>query len=263
MSYNTIEFAISDGVATLTLNRPKSLNSFNAEMFAEIRDALRQVKGNAEVRCLLITGAGRGFCAGQDLGDRNVAPEEQMPDLGASVENNYNPLIRSIKSLEIPVICAVNGVAAGAGANLALACDIVFAARSASFIQAFCKIGLPPDSGGTWHLPRLVGHARAMALAMLGDKVNAEQAEQWGMIWKCVDDEQLLVAAGGLARHLAAQATFGLSLAKRAINASYTNTLDQQLDLERDFMRLGGRSEDYREGVTAFMAKRKPAFKGR
>ena len=263
MSYNTIEFSIADGVATLTLNRPKNLNSFNAEMFEEIRDALKQVKDNAGVRCLLITGNGRGFCAGQDLGDRNVAPGEQMPDLGESVEKNYNPLIRTIKSLAIPVVCAVNGVAAGAGANLALACDLVYAARSASFIESFCKLGLVPDSGGTWHLPRLIGHARAMGLALLGDKLNAEQAERWGLIWKCVDDDKLLDEAASVARHLATQPTLGLSMIKRAINASYTNTLDQQLELERDFMRLGGRSEDYREGVAAFMEKRQPVFKGR
>lgn len=263
MSYNTIEFAIADGVATLTLNRPNSLNSFNTEMFEEIRAALKQVKDDPAVRCLLLTGTGRGFCAGQDLSDRSVAPGEQLPDLGASVENNYNPLIRAIKGLQIPVVCAVNGVAAGAGASLVLACDLVFAARSASFVQAFCRLGLIPDSGSTWHLPRLVGHARAMGLALLGDKLNAEQAEQWGLIWKCVDDDKLMEEAGGMARHLATQPTFGLAMIKRAINASYTNTLDQQLDLERDCMRLGGRSEDYREGVAAFMEKRKPVFKGR
>jgi len=263
MNYNTIEFVIADGLATLTLNRPKSLNSFNTEMHSEIRDVLKQVKNNSEIRCLLLTGAGRGFCAGQDLSDRAVAPGEQVPDLGDSLENNYNPLIRNLKTLEMPVVCAVNGVAAGAGANVALACDLVFAARSASFIQSFCKLGLIPDSGGTWHLPRLLGHARAMGLALLGDKLSAEQAEQWGLIWKCVDDEQLLEEATNVARHLATQPTFGLSMIKRAINASYTNTLDQQLDLERDFMRLGGRSEDFQEGVNAFMEKRPPVFKGR
>jgi 2-(1,2-epoxy-1,2-dihydrophenyl)acetyl-CoA isomerase len=179
------------------------------------------------------------------------------------VENNYNPLIRTFKGLEMPVVCAVNGVAAGAGANLALACDLVYAARSASFIQSFCKLGLVPDSGGTWHLPRLLGHARALGLALLGDKLSAEQAEHWGLIWKCVDDDKLMEEAGQVACHLATQPTFGLSMIKRAINASYTNTLDQQLDLERDFMRLGGRSDDYREGVKAFMEKRPAQFKGR
>jgi 2-(1,2-epoxy-1,2-dihydrophenyl)acetyl-CoA isomerase len=263
MSYNTIEFAIADGVATLILNRPKSLNSFNAEMFEEIRAALQQVQGNPEVRCLLLTGNGRAFCAGQDLNDRQVAPGQQLPDLGASVENNYNPLVLTLRSLQFPVVCAVNGVAAGAGANLAFACDLVYAARSASFIESFCNLGLLPDSGGTWHLPKLLGHARALGLALLGDRISAEQAEQWGLIWKCVDDDRLLEEATQVARHLATQPTLGLAMIKRAINASYTNTLEQQLDLERDCMRLGGRSEDYREGVAAFVEKRKPVFKGR
>ncbi|HXH03673.1 MAG TPA: 2-(1,2-epoxy-1,2-dihydrophenyl)acetyl-CoA isomerase PaaG [Candidatus Competibacteraceae bacterium] len=262
MGYETILLEIAESVATLTLNRPERLNSFNARMHEEVRDALKRVQGEKTVRALLLTGAGRGFCAGQDLSDRNVAPGAAMPDLGESIERNYNPLIRTLRTLEIPVVCAVNGVAAGAGANLALACDLVLAARSASFIQAFCKIGLIPDSGGTWILPRLVGQARAMGLAMLGDKVSAEQAEAWGMIWRCVDDGKLMDEAQALARHLATQPTRGLALSKRALNASSTNTLDQQLDLERDFQRLAGRSEDYREGVAAFIEKRQPLFKG-
>lgn len=263
MSFEHILFAIEQGVATLTLNRPEQLNSFNAAMHQEIREALEQVRQNAEVRCLLITGAGRGFCAGQDLSDRNVAPGAAAPDLGESIEKNYNPLIRSLRDLPLPVICAVNGVAAGAGANIALACDIVLAARSASFIQAFCKIGLLPDSGGTWTLPRAVGMARAKALALLGDRLSAEQAEQWGMIWRCVDDVALQDEALKLARQLATQPTYGLALIKRALNASASNSFDAQLDLERDLQRLAGRSEDYREGVSAFMAKRTPEFKGR
>ncbi len=261
--FETIQFEIrDDAVAVLTLNRPERLNSFNPKMHEEVRDALKRVaKGGA--RALLITGAGRGFCAGQDLQDRNVAPGEAMPDLGLSIEKGYNPLIRTLRTLELPVIAAVNGVAAGAGANLALACDIVFAARSASFIQAFCKIGLVPDSGGTWFLPRLVGSARATALAMLGDKLPAERAEQWGLIWQCVDDDKLLDTALATATHLASQPTAGLALIKRALNASHQHNLDQQLDLERDFQRLAGRTEDYREGVAAFIDKRQPQFKGR
>lgn len=263
MSFEHILFTIEQGVATLTLNRPAQLNSFNPAMHQEVRAALKQVRQSPEVRCLLITGSGRGFCAGQDLGDRNVAPGAEAPDLGESIENNYNPLIRALRDLPMPVICAVNGVAAGAGANIALACDITLAARSASFIQAFCKIGLVPDSGGTWTLPRAVGMARAKALALLGDKLSAEQAEQWGMIWRCVDDEALQDEALKLARQLATQPTYGLALIKRALNASASNSFDAQLDLERDLQRLAGRSEDYREGVAAFMAKRTPEFKGR
>ena len=263
MSFEHILFTIEQGVASLTLNRPEQLNSFNAQMHQEVREALKQVRQNAEVRCLLLTGAGRGFCAGQDLGDRNVAPGAAAPDLGESIEKNYNPLIRALRDLPLPVICAVNGVAAGAGANIALACDITLAARSASFIQAFCKIGLVPDSGGTWTLPRAVGMARAKALALLGDKLSAEQAEQWGMIWRCVDDAALQDEALKLARQLATQPTYGLALIKRALNASASNSFDEQLDLERDLQRLAGRSEDYREGVSAFMAKRTPEFKGR
>lgn len=263
MSFEHILFTIEQGVATLTLNRPAQLNSFNAQMHQEVREALKQVRQSPEVRCLLITGNGRGFCAGQDLSDRNVAPGAAMPDLGESIEKNYNPLIRTLRDLPMPVVCAVNGVAAGAGANIALACDITLAARSASFIQAFCKIGLVPDSGGTWTLPRAVGMARAKALALLGDKLSAEQAEQWGMIWRCVDDEALQDEALKLARHLAAQPTYGLALIKRSLNASLNNSFDEQLELERDLQRLAGRSEDYREGVGAFMEKRTPSFKGR
>ncbi|MDR9468629.1 2-(1,2-epoxy-1,2-dihydrophenyl)acetyl-CoA isomerase PaaG [Marinospirillum sp.] len=262
MTQPSILLEIDQGVALLTLNRPDSLNSFNAEMHAEIRSAISQVRKNAEVRALVITGSGRGFCAGQDLSDRNVAPGAEAPDLGESIEKRYNPLLRSIRELPMPVICAVNGVAAGAGANIALACDITLAAKSASFIQAFCKIGLIPDSGGTWSLPHLVGMARAKGMALLGDKIKAEQAESWGMIWRCVEDDQLMEEAMQLARHLATQPTKGLALIKRALHASTNNTFDQQLDLERDLQRLAGRTDDYREGVGAFMEKRTPNFKG-
>lgn len=263
MSYETIEYCAETGVAFLTLNRPQALNSFNEQMHDEVRDALEQAERDNDVRCILLTGRGRGFCAGQDLSDRNVLPSAKPPDLGNSIEERYNPLIRKLKSLEIPVVCAVNGVAAGAGANIALACDVVLAARSASFIQAFCKIGLLPDSGGTWYLPRVVGHARAMALALLGDTIAAEEAAAWGMIWRVVDDEKLFGEALTLARRLAIQPTKGLALIKQAINASWDNSLDTQLDLERDLQQVAGRTDDYQEGVAAFKEKRQPHFQGR
>ncbi|MGC2854503.1 2-(1,2-epoxy-1,2-dihydrophenyl)acetyl-CoA isomerase PaaG [Novispirillum sp. DQ9] len=263
MTYETILFDVSEGVATITLNRPDKLNSFTAKMHEELADALKRVQKDESVRCLLLTGAGRGFCAGQDLGDRVVQPGDEPLNIGAYLEVGYNRLVRTLASLEMPIICAVNGVAAGAGANLAFACDIVLAAKSASFIQAFCKIGLIPDSGGTWTLPRLVGHSRAMALALLGDKVPAEQAVQWGMIWKAIDDEALMTEARAMATTLATQPTKGLALIKKAIRASSTNTLDQQLDLERDLQTIAGRTADYQEGVKAFMEKRKPVFQGK
>lgn len=263
MAYTTIELGIDGGVATIALNRPDKLNSFNEQMHAELRDALRAVADDAGVRAVLLTGRGRGFCAGQDLGDRNIGPGSAPPDLGDTLERNYNPLVRALHALPKPVVCAVNGVAAGAGASIAFACDIVIAARSAKFVQAFCKIGLLPDSGGTWILPRLVGHARAAGLAMLGEAVSAEQAAEWGLIWKCVDDDRLEAEAGGLAKHLATQPTKGLAYIKRALLASAANSLDAQLDLERDLQRELGRTDDYREGVAAFIAKRPPHFTGR
>ncbi len=262
MAFNTIEFSIDGGVATLTLNRPKSLNSFTMEMHAEVREAMQQVHEDNSIRCLVITGAGRGFCAGQDLGDRAVTTDGGAPDLGESVEKNYNPLIRSITSLPKPVICAVNGVAAGAGSSIALACDIVLAARSASFIQLFCKIGLVPDSGGTWILPRTVGLARAKGLAMLGDRLPAETAAEWGLIWKCVDDDALAEEAQTMARYFATQPTRALGLIKQLLNDSSTNTLFEQTELEKEAMQELGQSDDYREGVAAFMEKRPPVFKG-
>ncbi|MGA9575328.1 MAG: 2-(1,2-epoxy-1,2-dihydrophenyl)acetyl-CoA isomerase PaaG [Lysobacterales bacterium] len=262
MDFNNIEFDINGGVATLTLNRPKSLNSFTVGMHAEIRVAMQQVADNADIRCLLITGAGRGFCAGQDLGDRASAGEGGVPDVGASVEKNYNPLIRSIMHLPKPVICAVNGVAAGAGASIALACDIVLAARSASFIQVFCKIGLIPDSGGTWNLPRAVGLARAKGLTMLGDRLAAETAEAWGLIWKCVDDDVLQEEAHKMAQYFATQPTRALGRIKQLLHESASNTLSEQLVLEQKAMQELGQSVDYHEGVAAFLEKRSPLFKG-
>ena len=263
MSFNTIEYVVDQGVATLTLNRPDSLNSFTREMHAEIRRAMTDVTDNAKIRCLIITANGRGFCAGQDLGDRDPEDKSTTFDLGDSVEKNYNPLIRSIMNLPKPVICAVNGIAAGAGSSLALACDIVLAARSASFMQAFCKIGLVPDSGGTFNLPRSVGLARAKGLALLGDKLPAETAEQWGLIWKCVDDEDLQAEASKLAQHLATQPTHALGMIKKLLNESAANTLVEQTDLEKHAMGELSQSEDFKEGVTAFMEKRPAIFKGR
>ncbi|WMY76536.1 2-(1,2-epoxy-1,2-dihydrophenyl)acetyl-CoA isomerase PaaG [Buttiauxella selenatireducens] len=261
-----MNFILSDvqhGVMTLTLNRPERLNSFNDEMHRQLAEVLTQAERDDSIRCLLITGAGRAFCAGQDLNDRNVDPTGAAPDLGASVENFYNPLVKRLAKLPKPVIAAVNGVAAGAGATLALGCDMVIAARSANFIMSFSKLGLVPDCGGTWYLPRLAGRARAMGLALMGDKLSAQQALDWGMIWQVVDDESLNDTARQLATHFASQPTFGLGLVKQALYASETNTLNEQLDLERDYQRLAGRSEDYREGVSAFLTKRPPVFKGK
>jgi len=263
MSYQTILFEASQGIARLTLNRPERLNSFNTVMLSEVQDALTVLRQDGSARVLVLTGAGRGFCAGQDLGDRVVAPGGAPPDLGRSIESGYKPLILALRRLPLPVIVAVNGVAAGAGANIALACDLVIAARSANFIQAFSKIGLVPDSGGTWFLPRLVGHARAMGLALLGDKVPAEQAVQWGLIWRCVDDGQLADEVDAIASHLAAAPTRGLARTKQALLESWDHTLEQQLDVERDYQQELGHSADYAEGVAAFMEKRSPRFTGR
>lgn len=254
---------VEQGVMTITLNRPDRLNSFNDLMHQQLAACLTQAERDENVCCLLITGAGRGFCAGQDLNDRNVDPSGPAPDLGLSVERFYNPLVRRLAALPKPVIAAVNGVAAGAGATLALGCDIVLAARSANFVMAFSKLGLVPDCGGSWFLPRVAGRARAMGLALLGEKLSAEQAAQWGMIWQLVEDAELADTSRQLARHLATQPTFGLGLIKKALQASETNGLDAQLDLERDYQRLAGRSDDYREGVSAFLAKRPPQFSGK
>lgn len=263
MSYNTIQFATAAGVARLTLNRPDRLNSFTVEMHAEIMRALDSLEASGDARVLLITGAGRGFCAGQDLNDRAVSPDGPGVDLGASLEDYYNPLIRRLVRLPMPVICAVNGVAAGAGANIALACDIVVAARSAKFIQSFAKIGLVPDSGGTWILPRLVGQARAMGLALLGQPLTAEQAADWGLIWKVTDDDALMAEVEAMVAGLATAPTQGLARIKQAIRSAWAAELDAQLDRERDIQRELGRSQDYREGVAAFLEKRAPNFTGR
>src|SRR5438128_577390 len=251
------------GVLSITLNRPDKLNAFNPEMHKLLRQALEQARDDAGIRALLISGAGRGFCAGQDLSERKVGDRSAPIDLSVSLGSNYNPLVRRMRELPKPIVCAVNGVAAGAGANIALACDIVIAARSASFVQAFSKLGLVPDAGGSYFLPRLIGTARAMGLALLAEKLDAEQAVQWGLIWKVVDDPQLIEEARALADRLASGPTKGYGLLKKAMYASSGNSLDAQLDLERDLQREAGYSEDYREGVTAFKEKREPRFKGK
>ncbi|MGH8208413.1 MAG: 2-(1,2-epoxy-1,2-dihydrophenyl)acetyl-CoA isomerase PaaG [Steroidobacteraceae bacterium] len=267
MTYQTIIFEVADGIARLTLNRPDRLNSFNTAMHAEVRAALASLGGGSSAasgaRVLVITGAGRGFCAGQDLGDRAVAPDGTAVDLGDSIEKHYKPLIMTLRNLPMPVIGAVNGVAAGAGANIALACDLVVATRSASFVQAFAKLGLVPDSGGTWCLPRLVGTARALGLAFLGEKLSAEQAAQWGLIWRCAEDAEFAGCVDALARQLAAAPTRGIARTKQAIYESWGRSLEQQLDTERDYQRELGRTADYAEGVAAFTEKRAPKFTGR
>ncbi len=259
--YETILFERLGHAAKLTLNRPDRLNSFTVQMHEEVADALSRVE-NDGTRCLLITGAGRGFCAGQDLNDRAVAPSDDAVDLGHSVETYYNPLIRKLASLPMPVIAAVNGVAAGAGANIALACDLVIAAKSAKFIQSFAAIGLIPDSGGTWILPRLIGMQRAMGLALTGEPVLADRAAEWGMIWKSVDDDNLQAETETLAERLANGPTKGLAETKKRIRAAVLNSLDAELDAERDAMRMLGKTTDYAEGVDAFSNKRKPIFSG-
>lgn len=253
---------LHDGVARLTLNRPERLNSINADMRGALLAAIRRV-GEEGAKALIVTGAGRAFCTGQDLAERLMPAGAPPPDLGQSIEQFYKPLALALRALPLPVIAAVNGAAAGAGASLALACDIVLAARSAVFIQAFCKVGLGPDGGGSYILPRLVGSARAMGLALTGEPLPAEQAAQWGLIWQCLDDERLMPEAEALAARFAQGAPLAYAAVKRTLYASAQNTLEQQLDLERDTQQTLGRSGDYREGVAAFMEKRPPAFKGK
>ncbi len=259
MSYESIMVDRADGIARITLNRPDRLNSFTRAMHAELRDALGNL---GDARVVILTGAGRGFCAGQDLNDRAVAPGEAV-DLGETVEESWNPLIRTLAELPQPVIARVNGVAAGAGANIALACDLVIAARSVKFIQSFSALGLIPDSGGSWHLPRLVGQARALGLALTGEPLPAEKAAEWGLIWKAVDDEQLDAEVDSVAAKLASLPPLGLAAIKQIVRTSWSRSLDQELDLQRDEMRRLGFTEDYREGVAAFLEKRPATFTGR
>jgi len=258
MTFDTITFALADDIARITLNRPDRLNSFTRAMHAELAQALDAA---ANARMIILTGAGRGFCAGQDLNDRSVAPGEAV-DLGETVEASWNPLIRRLATMPQPIIARVNGVAAGAGANIALACDLVVAARSAKFIQSFSALGLIPDSGGSWHLPRLVGQARALGLALTGEPLSAEKAADWGLIWKCVDDDALDAEVDALAQKLASLPPLGLAAIKSIVRTTGTRTLDQELDLQRDEMRRLGFTADYREGVAAFLEKRKPTFTG-
>jgi len=253
-------FEITDGIARLTLARPEQLNSFTVQMHAEVLSALDAVADEPSARVLLITGAGRGFCAGQDLGERKV--DAGPLDLGANIEKYYKPLIQRLVAVRVPVVCAVNGVAAGAGVNIALACDIVIARRSAKFVQAFSAIGLVPDAGGTWFLPRAVGQARALGFTLTGEALSADRAEAWGLIWKAVDDERFDDEVEALVRRLANAPTRGLELAKRAIRGAQFATLDEQLDCERDSQRTCGLTDDYREGVTAFKEKRPARFTG-
>jgi 2-(1,2-epoxy-1,2-dihydrophenyl)acetyl-CoA isomerase len=260
MDYETIQLEKTDGAYRLTLNRPDRLNSFNALMHEEMRDALTVIERDTAARVLMITGAGRGFCAGQDLGERNL--DAGPLDLSQGPENDYNPLVRRLTALPLPIVCAVNGVAAGAGVNIAAACDIVIAKRSAKFAQAFSAIGLIPDSGGTWILPRLMGQARALGFTLLNQTLTADEAESMGLIWQAVDDEAFSESIDAVIEKLAKAPTFGLASARKAIRESWTSTLDQSLDRERDLQKKCGHSPDYKEGVNAFKEKRPPQFTG-
>jgi 2-(1,2-epoxy-1,2-dihydrophenyl)acetyl-CoA isomerase len=261
MNFETIVFSVENGIARLTLNRPERLNAFNERMHAEVAEALEQIENDPTVRVLLLSGTGRGFCAGQDLSDRDV--DAGPLDLGHTTATYYNPLIRRLTGLRCPVVCAVNGVAAGAGVNIALACDIVVARNSAKFVQAFAAIGLIPDAGGTWTLPHLIGQARALGFTLTGGTVSAVQAEHWGLIWRAIEDEGFDAEVERLTLQLAQAPTQGLAAAKLAIRGAWSATLEQQLAVESQLQRQCGLTEDYKEGVNAFKARRSPRFKGR
>jgi 2-(1,2-epoxy-1,2-dihydrophenyl)acetyl-CoA isomerase len=263
MSFETITLDIADQVATLTVNRPERLNAFTSKMHEDLRGALDRLRVPGTARCLIVTGAGRGFCAGADLADNAASNEAGPRDLGVSLEKNYNPFILALRALEMPLVAAVNGPCAGAGMSLALACDIVIAAKSASFLQAFCNIGLVPDAGSTYFLPRLAGRARASGMALLGEKISADTALDWGLIWKVVDDATLMAEAGAVAKKLASGPTKGLALIRQALDRSWSNDLASQLDVERDAQRVAGRTGDFAEGVKAFLEKRPARFQGR
>jgi 2-(1,2-epoxy-1,2-dihydrophenyl)acetyl-CoA isomerase len=262
MSYQTILFSNQGGIARITLNRPERLNAFSEQMHEDLRDAIGKVRTDSAARVLVLSGAGRGFCAGQDLSERKPVVNGEPRDLSTTLERNYKPLILSLRTLDLPVIGVVNGVAAGAGVSLALACDIVIAAKSASFILAFAKLGLVPDAGLTYFLPRLIGQSRARAVSMLGERIGAEQAAQWGMIWRCVEDADLAAESDKLAAHFAQAPTRGVALTKQVIDASYDNGLGAQISLEAKLQAELGRTNDYKEGVAAFLEKRMAKFTG-
>jgi 2-(1,2-epoxy-1,2-dihydrophenyl)acetyl-CoA isomerase len=262
MDENPVLVDNREGYRVITLNRPQRLNAFTIPMHQALAAALTDAEQDPSCRALLLTGAGRAFSSGQDLNER-VLPSGEVVVPGEALEKYYNPLVLKLRSLPIPVVCAVNGIAAGAGLNIALACDIVLAARSATFTQVFARIGLVPDAGGTWLLPRLVGQARARGLALLAEPLSAENAEAWGLIWKAVDDANLMSEAEKLCTHFASAPTFSLGLIKRALDAAEDNSLPIQLDLERNLQRQAGSTEDYKQAVRAFLAKRKPAFSGK
>lgn len=262
-SGSTILYEQIENVAVVTLNRPDKLNSFNEIMHQALRLTLNMIDADPSIRCLILTGTGRGFCAGQDLGDRNVSPDAKKTDLGQTVGRYYNPLIKRLHGSKIPTICAVNGVAAGAGANIALACDIVIAAKTAKFVEVFSNIGLLPDSGGTYHLPRHIGLARALGLSLLAVPLEAKKAKKWGLIWDVCEQADLMDEAMNLAKNLASKPPVGLTLNRTAIRASFNNTIDEQLELERLSMQKAGFTDDYAEAVSAFMEKRTPTFTGK